>query len=431
MKTFAIHTLGCKVNSYESEAYIERCNELGYEQVDFKSASDLYLINTCAVTNTAASKSRQKIHQAISQNPNAYVAVLGCYSQSQADSLFEMKEVDAVVGSDQKDRFLKELPDLIEQRKRINYVHDLKQPIPFEDLNIQRFTRHTRAFLKIQDGCNQFCSYCIIPYTRGRERSLELERAFELAKKFVENGHHEIVLSGIHTGRYGHDHNTNLVALLKKLLEIHDLDRIRISSIEMNEVTDEFIALMKENPRIAHHLHIPVQSCSDTVLKRMNRPYDMKAFIKRIQQIRSILGNISISTDIITGFPEESDEEFEESLQNLEKIQFSFMHVFPYSKRDNTVASQMKQIHGTIKKQRAHTLNELSASYKKRYYESWINEKCQVLVETCNHGLCHGYTSEYIPVTFEGNEQFIGKCVEIRILRISVDGCEGVMEVSR
>lgn len=151
MKTFAIHTLGCKVNSYESEAYIERCNELGYEQVDFKSASDLYLINTCAVTNTAASKSRQKIHQAISQNPNAYVAVLGCYSQSQADSLFEMKEVDAVVGSDQKDRFLKELPDLIEQRKRINYVHDLKQPIPFEDLNIQRFTRHTRAFLKIQN----------------------------------------------------------------------------------------------------------------------------------------------------------------------------------------------------------------------------------------------------------------------------------------
>lgn len=428
MKTFAIHTLGCKVNSYESEAYIEKCLNLGYQQVNFKEKSDIYLINTCAVTNTAASKSRQKIHQAVSQNPNAFVAVIGCYSQSQADEISKMDGVSAVVGSDHKETFLQELEELVNTHRKVNYVHSLEKAVPFEDLNIERFSRHTRAFLKIQDGCNQFCSYCIIPYTRGRERSLDVSRILKLGAKFVENGHHEIVLAGIHTGRYGRDLNTNLVELLKEMLKIEKLERIRISSIEINEITDDLLDLMKNDRRIAAHLHIPVQSCSNSVLKKMNRPYDMETFMKRVKEIRSLIPDISISTDIIAGFPEESDEDFAQTLENVKKIQFSFMHVFPYSKRDYTVASKMNQIHGTIKKQRANELNEISLQSKKKYYESWISKKCEVLVETYVNGICHGHSSEYIPVSFKGSPEFIGHCVCVEIQEVNEGNCFAVLE---
>lgn len=428
MKTFAIHTLGCKVNSYESEAYIERCLQLGYKQVDFKEQSDIYLINTCAVTNTAAAKSRQKIHQAIAQNPHAFIAVIGCYSQAQAASIEKMEGVNAVVGSDQKEAFLKSLNDLVEKHQKINYVHDLKDKIAFEDLHIERFSHHTRAFLKIQDGCNQFCSYCIIPYTRGRERSLEDERVLQLAERFVRNGHHEIVLSGIHTGRYGRDLNTDLAELLEKLLQIDGLERIRISSIEVNEVSDRLIELMKKDRRIARHLHIPVQSCSDSVLKRMNRPYDMKQFSKRIGEIRHEIPDISISTDIIAGFADESESEFAETLLNAEKLCFSFMHVFPYSKRDKTAASKMNQIHGTIRKKRAAQLNEMSGLMKKKYYESWINKSCEVLVETCENEMCMGHTSEYIPVMFKGNASYIGHVIRVVIDKVNDSYCLGSLE---
>lgn len=428
MKTFAIHTLGCKVNSYESEAYIERCLELGYKQVDFKEKSDIYLINTCAVTNTATSKSRQKIHQAISQNPNAFIAVIGCYSQMQANGIEKMEHVNAIVGSDQKEVFLDQLDELVKTHQKINYVHDLKDKTAFEDLHIERFSHHTRAFLKIQDGCNQFCSYCIIPYTRGRERSLEENRVLDLAQRFVNNGHHEIVLSGIHTGRYGRDLNTDLTSLLKKMLEIEGLERIRISSIEMNEVTDELIELMKNDKRIARHLHIPVQSCTDSVLKRMNRPYDMKQFMERIDKIRQDIPHISISTDIIAGFADESEEEFLETIENVNKIQFSFMHVFPYSKRDKTVASKMNQIHGTIRKQRAKQLNEMSKHMKQNYYESWLNHSCEVLVEKYENGMCMGHSSEYIPVIFKGNMSNVGHVIEVVIHEVNDSSCFGSLE---
>ena len=428
MKTFAIHTLGCKVNSYESEAYIDRCLKLGYKQVDFKEKSDIYLINTCAVTNTAASKSRQKINQAISQNPHAFIAVIGCYSQAQANSVEKMEGVNAIVGSDHKEDFLNKLDDLVNEHQRINYVHDLKEKVDFEDLHIERFSTHTRAFLKIQDGCNQFCSYCIIPYTRGRERSLEVNRVIELANKFVSNGHKEIVLSGIHTGRYGRDLNTNLTTLLKELLKVDGLERIRISSIEMNEITDELIELMVQDKRIARHLHIPVQSCSNGVLKRMNRPYTIEEFKERVSYIRSVLPNISISTDIIAGFADESDAEHEETISNVNEIGFSFMHVFPYSKRDGTVASKMSQIHGTIRKNRAHQLNEISKLNKIDYYKTWIGKSCDVLVEQWLNGKCHGHSSEYIEVVFDGDVSLVGQNVSVIIKEVSDSICVGSLE---
>lgn len=428
MKTFAIHTLGCKVNSYESEAYIDRCLKLGYKQVDFKEKSDIYLINTCAVTNTAASKSRQKINQAISQNPNAFIAVIGCYSQAQSNQIDKMEGVNAIVGSDHKEDFLDQLDQLVNEHQKVNYVHELKDIVDFEDLHIEKFQTHTRAFLKIQDGCNQFCSYCIIPYTRGRERSLEESRVLELARKFVENGHREIVLSGIHTGRYGRGLNTNLTTLLKKMLSVDGLQRIRISSIEMNEVTDELIELMKNDSRIARHLHIPVQSCSDAVLKRMNRPYNMEEFKERIAYIRNQIPDISISTDIIAGFADESECEHEETISNVKDIRFSFMHVFPYSKRDNTVASKMNQIHGTIRKERAHQLNELSKELKNEYYHTWVGKKCEVLVEKYENGMCMGHSSEYIQVLFKGKPSDIGHVVSVMIQEVNDSYCTGLLE---
>ena len=428
MKTFAIHTLGCKVNSYESEAYIDHCLKLGYKQVDFKEKSDLYLINTCAVTNTASSKSRQKINQAIHQNKDAYIAVIGCYSQAVANDLESIDGVCAIVGSDHKNEFLEHLDELIEKHQKVNYVHDLTKPVEFEDLNIEKFTHHTRAFLKVQDGCNQFCSYCIIPFTRGRERSLEVNRVLELSRKLVNNGHREIVLAGIHTGRYGRDINTNLTSLLKEMLTIDGLERIRISSIEMNEISDEFIELMKNESRIAHHLHIPIQSGSDAVLKRMNRPYTISEYKERIEFIRKQIPDISISTDIIAGFPLETNEEHDETIKNVKDLKFSFMHVFPYSKRDKTVASKMGQVHGTIKKERAHQLNELSNQFKKDYYTSWINKKCHVIVERCENGNCSGYSSEYIPVIFKGNNSMIGNIVQVKINKVNDSMCIGSLE---
>lgn len=427
MTTFAISTLGCKVNSYESEAYIAKCLELGYQQVDFKDRADLYLINTCAVTNTASSKSRQKIHAAVKNNPKAFVAVIGCYAQTANEEVKQIEGVDIIVGSDSKDEFLAQLPQLLEKKQRKNYVHRLDQPIPFETLPLDHFSTHTRAFLKVQDGCNQFCTYCIIPYARGRERSMPLDEAVALAQKLVDHGHREIVLAGIHTGRYGQDIQTNLCTLLKRMLqEVSGLQRIRLSSIEMNELSEEFIQLMEKEKRIAAHLHIPIQSGSDAILKAMHRPYTIQEYIDKIFEIRKRIPQISISTDIMTGFPNESEENHQETLQNLEKIQFTFMHVFPYSKREGTAAATMKnQVHGAIKKQRAHELNALNEKYRLNYYQSKIGQVLEVLVEKQVNGECYGYSSEYIPVRFYMGEKASCEVVKVKILEASSSECIG------
>ena len=401
MTTFAMSTLGCKVNTYESQAYVQGLLELGYTEVDFKEQADIYIINTCAVTNTAGSKSRQKIHQAIRTNPTAFIAVVGCYVQTSSQEIAKIEGVDLILGSDGKAQLAKEIDQAFKQRTQKNLVHEIREVKVFEALPIHRFTDHTRAFLKIQDGCNQFCSYCIIPYARGRERSLSLDDCIQTAKELVANKHREIVLSGIHTGRYGHDLGTNLTALLKRMLnEVEGLERIRLSSIEINELTDEFLALMKADERIARHLHIPVQSASNRVLKAMHRPYTIEAFIQRIHEIRTLLPDCSISSDIIVGFPDESDEDFNETLSNLDKIQFSFMHVFPFSKRDGTVAASMtNQINGLVKKERAKLLNEKSSHDYALYQQSWIGKTVRVLFEKQDDKQAMGHASQYFPIT--------------------------------
>lgn len=430
MTTFALSTLGCKVNSYESQAYVQGLLQLGYTEVDFKECADIYIINTCAVTNTAGSKSRQKIHQAIRTNPDAFVAVVGCYVQTSSQEISNIEGVDLILGSDGKARLAAEIDQAYKQRIHKNLVHEIKDVRVFEALPIHRFADHTRAFLKIQDGCNQFCSYCIIPYARGRERSLPIDDVIQTAKELVENKHREIVLSGIHTGRYGRDLNTNLTELLRQMLnEVEGLERIRLSSIEINELSDEFLELMKNDERIARHLHIPVQSASNHVLEAMHRPYTIEEFIQRINEIRGLMPECSISTDIIVGFPDESDEDFNETLSNLDRIKFSFMHVFPFSKRDGTVAAGMtNQINGLVKKERAKLLNVKSKHDYAMYQQSWIGCKVNVLFEKQDGRTAMGHASQYFPISVQTSSNVVNQCLNVVITGYEKGMLQGVLE---
>lgn len=395
MTTFAVATLGCKVNAYESEGYIEGLIQAGLTQVDFKQIADVYIINTCAVTNTAASKSKQKIHQAQKLNANALICVVGCLVQTTQDDL----QVDLLIGSSHKKELPSKILELLHNKGKGNLVEDISKVTKFENLPIQSFSTHTRAFLKIQDGCNQFCSYCIIPYARGRERSLPLKEVITIATNLVNNNHKEIVLSGIHTGRYGRDLGIDLLTLMKELEKLEGLERIRISSIEMNELSDEFLMFMKEHEKIAKHLHIPIQSASNKVLKLMNRPYTVEQFIEKIKYIKMLMPNISISSDIIMGFPDESEEDYQETLSNLEKIDFSFLHIFPFSKRDGTKACAItNHISNVEKKKRCQSVSLLSKKHYNKYKSQFVHQEVEVLFEYEKDGYLFGHTSEYIPV---------------------------------
>lgn len=403
MIRYAIACLGCKVNTYEAGSIQETLNAKGYQEVDFKEVADIYLIFTCAVTNTAASKSRQKINQAIRQNKDAIICVVGCYVQINAENMKDNEYIDILVGSNHKH----ELPQLIERalnhQEKVVLVDDVRQDVEFEDLPLSKFEHQTRAYMKIQDGCNQFCSYCIIPNARGKERSLPLDKVLENSKQLAKK-HKEIVLAGIHTGRYGVEFGESLTSCVATMLnEIPELERIRISSIEITEISDELIALMKANQRIANHLHIPLQSGCDDTLKRMNRPYTTAMFYERIQEIRKNLPGISISTDVIVGFPQESAEEFNQTIEFIKKCKFTFLHVFPFSAKSGTVAEKMADhVTDAVKKQRVLECSQLS---QKLYYEykcTFINQSVDVLIEEYQGENSIGHSSEYCPVTIEG-----------------------------
>lgn len=429
MIRFAVSTLGCKVNTYESQAYIQGLIDLGYQEVDFKEIADIYLINTCAVTNTASSKSRQKIHQANKQNHDALIVVVGCYVQTSSKEVLEIEGVDLILGSDGKSDLVNQIKHAYENKTKTNLVHEINTVRAFEALPIHQFYKHTRAFLKIQDGCNQFCSYCIIPYARGRERSLPPDEVIKIAKELIANQHREIVLSGIHTGRYGHDLETDLLSLLKRLLnEVDGLERIRISSIEMNELTEDFLLFMANEERIARHLHIPIQSGCDHILQLMNRPYKIAEFIEKIRRIRELMPTCSISSDIIVGFPGESEADFQETLENLAEIEFSFMHVFPYSKRDGTVAATLpEQINGLLKKERARKLNELSKIGYTKYQTTWLTQEAKVLFEKHENGFLMGHSSEYLPIIAQGSKDLVGKCVTVSVVKVETDQLIGTL----
>ena len=428
MTTFAIATLGCKVNTYESQGYESALLEKGYEQVSFKEKADVYIINTCAVTNTAGSKSRQKIHAAIALNPEALIAVVGCYAQTASEQLEQDANIDILLGSDGKSRLADMIEEGLRKKRPQKLIHDVRKVNVFEALPIHRFEHQTRAFLKIQDGCNQFCSYCIIPFARGAERSLPEDEVLAIARSLSKSGHREIVLSGIHTGRYGNGINSSLCQLMKRMVkEIPKLQRIRISSIEMNEITDELLEFIKGEEKIARHLHIPVQSANTTVLKNMNRPYTIAWFMERVEYIRSLIPDISISSDVITGFPQESEEQFQDTLDNIARMRLSFLHVFPYSRRDHTAAAQMSgHLENKIKKERASRLANLSKQLYTAYKQNFIGKEVSVIFEKEKDGKLIGHSSEYLEVAAAAPLTWLHTMHTVRITALDGDllvGC--------
>lgn len=411
--TVAVYTLGCKVNLYESELIISLLKENNYTLVDFNEKADIYIINTCSVTNESDRKDRKIINEARRKNKEAIIVVTGCYSQINPESI----DADIVLGNKDKSKIIDLLDDYIKNKKQIKQIYDLTK-VEFEKMNINKFENHTRAFVKVQDGCNAFCSYCIIPYARGRIRSKDLNETIEEVTNLVNNGYKEIVLTGIHTGRYGIDKNTNLYELLKKLVQIPKIFRIRLSSIEINEITDEIIKLIKTNDIMAKHLHIPLQSGSDKILTLMNRKYDIDYFVKKIETIRKEIPDISITTDLIVGFPNETEEDFKDTIKLLNEIKFTKIHTFPYSKRKNTKAASMpNQIDGMTKKKRVHEVLDISNKYELEFYKSKLNKEYEVVKEERKNGECIGYTSNYIPVILEKNT--VSDIAKIKITEVN------------
>ena len=369
-----IHTLGCKVNNYESEYISSLLENHGYTICSFDDVCDIYIINTCTVTNTSDIKSRKTIRQARRKNKDACIIAMGCFIQASKDNIID--DIDIAIGNADKNKILDLINEYFKNKKKIvDYKDDFDSS--FEDMFIENYKTKTRAFVKIQDGCENFCSYCIIPFVRGKCRSKEFNKVIEEVTSLVNNGFKEIVLTGIHTGNYGVDIGTNFYELLKELVKIKGLERLRISSIEINELTDEVLDLIKNNNVIVNHLHIPIQAASDHVLKLMNRKYDLKTFEDRIKYIKSIKEDISITTDVIVGFPEETDEDFKSGLEAIKRIGFSKIHVFPYSKRENTKASTMKQVNDLVKKERAKEMLKLSRELEIDYFKRFLNKKME------------------------------------------------------
>jgi len=403
--TFYIYTLGCKVNTYESNYMKETLLKAGYKE-GLEDNSDIYIINTCSVTNTADNKSLKVIRGAIKKNKNAIIIVTGCLPQVRYDEVYNIDGVSIVLGNKNKSKIVEEIENF-KKNGKTKELFDISKT-EFENMKLNNFDK-TRAFVKIQDGCNNFCSYCIIPYTRGGIRSKDPNVVLDEISCLVKNGHHEVVLTGIHTGHYitkTHD----LTDLIKDISKIEGLSRIRISSIEITELNDKFLDELKNNKLLVDHLHIPLQSGCDKTLKEMNRKYDIKYFKEKINKIRSIRPDISITTDVIVGFPNETEEDFNITLNNIKEINFSKIHVFPYSRRKNTKADLMEnQVDEVTKKQRVRVLLDLSKKLEINYFSKFINKEVIFIPEVIKDGYLIGHTGNYLLVKKEGTKEELNK----------------------
>ena len=398
-----IYTLGCKVNTYESEYVINELKKAKFQLNKFDDINDVYIINTCTVTNSSDAKSRKMIRHARSLNKDACIVAMGCFVEYNKKNFKEiMPDVDIVIGNKDKKIVVDLIKDFFETKKSITKLYDDFDK-EFEDMYIEKFNTRTRAFVKVQDGCENFCSYCVIPRVRGKCRSKKLDVAVKEVETLVNNGYKEIILTGIHTGNYGVDIGSSFAELLKELVKIEGLKRLRISSIEATELTDEVLDIIKNNPVIVDHFHIPIQSGSDKVLKIMNRKYDIKYFKEIVNKIREFSPLASITTDIISGHPGENKEEFEETLKNVKEINFSKLHVFPYSERRNTPSSKLPQIPEYLKKEETETLLKLSYELEVAYMKKFLGKKLEVLFETQKDGYSFGHTSNYLNVKVVGN----------------------------
>ena len=396
MRSVGILTLGCKVNTYESEYVINILKEHNYEIKSFDDICDVYIINTCTVTNTSDIKSRKMIRNAIKKNPNACVVAMGCFIEANKD--YQIEGLDIVLGNKDKSKIVDLLDEYFTKKEKIvKLYNDPKSQ--FEDMYITNFPGRTRAFVKIKDGCENFCSYCIIPFVRGKCRSKDKDKVISEINALVKNGYQEVVLTGIHTGNYGVDLDTNFATLLKDLVKIEGLKRLRISSIEITELTDEVLEVLKTSPIIVDHLHIPLQAGSDEILKAMNRKYDLSYFFEKIKKIREIRPNISITTDVIVGFPGETTELFEQTIKTCRDLEFAKIHVFPYSERQGTKAMELpNHIESNEKKRRARELLLVSKELEITYANKFLNKQVEVLIEEDKDGYSYGHTSNYLHV---------------------------------
>lgn len=409
-----IKTLGCKVNLYESECIEEEFKKNGYEVVDEFIDADVVVINTCTVTNQADSKSRKLIRQARRENSNAILVVCGCSSQHHKNDLLELG-IDILLGTDGKMKIFNLVNEFLETREKISLFNDVRK-VEFENMSINEMNGRTRAFVKIQDGCNNFCSYCIIPFMRGKVRSKDLMQAVEEINTLVNNGFKEIVLTGIHTGAYGEGEDYDLVDLIREISKNDKLERIRISSIEITQLDDKFMNEFKNNKKICSHMHVPVQCPNDTILKLMNRKYTLDEYKAKVLELRSAREDVNITTDLIVGFPGETEEIFNSMLDECVNIGFSKIHTFPYSMRSGTKASLMKNIKDLDKKDRVDKMLRMSDMLESKYYKEYIGKVVTVLVEDGKSG----FTSNYIKVNLDKN------CPHNTLVNVKIESVDGI-----
>lgn len=433
MSSVAFHTLGCKVNHYETEAIWQLFKENGYSRTEFEKQSDVYVINTCTVTNTGDKKSRQVIRRAIRQNPDAVICVTGCYAQTSPAEIMAIPGVDIVVGTQERTKMLDYIEQYKTERMPINAVGNIMKNRVYEELDVPSFTDRTRASLKIQEGCNNFCTFCIIPWARGLMRSRDPEEVVRQAQQLVDAGYLEIVLTGIHTGGYGEDlKDYNLAQLLRDIENnVKGLKRLRISSIEASQLSDEVIDVLRDSKIVVRHLHIPIQSGSDTVLKRMRRKYTMEFFANRLDRLREALPDLAITSDVIVGFPGETEEEFMETFNFIRDQKFSELHVFPYSKRTGTPAARMdNQVDEEVKNERVHRLITLNDQLAVEYASRFEGEVLEIIPEEAYKldsasNMVEGYTDNYLKVVIPGSEDLIGKLVRVKITKAGYPYNEG------
>lgn len=423
MKKVAFYTLGCKVNTYETEAVAKMFEDEGYERVDFRhDMADVYVINTCTVTNTGDKKSRQIIRRAIRKNPEAIIVVMGCYAQMAPKEVQQIDGVDIILGTQGREHFMDYIKQYEADRQPILAVTNILKQRSFERIDVRGFAENTRAFLKIQEGCNNFCTFCIIPYARGKIRSRDYREIIEQAKELVANGYKEIVLTGIHTAGYGEDltdyHFSDLLKALST--EIIGLKRLRISSIEASQITDEVLAVLENSDIIVDHLHIPIQSGTDSILKRMRRKYLTDHYEQTIKKLRAIFPDLAVTTDLIVGFPGETAEEFVQTYDFIKKIGYSELHVFPYSMRTGTPAARMpEQVPELVKSARVSRMIALSDQMAKAYASRFEGRILDVLIEEVDKDdpeYVIGHTTNYLRVRFKGDATLIGDIVPVKII---------------
>ena len=423
MKKAALHNLGCKVNAYETEAMQEMLEQAGYEIVPFKEGADVYVINTCTVTNIADRKSRQMLHRARKLNPEAVVVAAGCYVQTQGEREIDPC-IDIVIGNNHKKDLVRILREYEENREkdRAGEIGDINMTKEYESLHLTRTGEHTRAYIKVQDGCNQFCTYCIIPYARGRVRSREMQDVEQEVRTLAGNGYQEVVLTGIHLSSYGIDFDgqRHLIELIRAVHEIEGIRRIRLGSLEPGIVTEEFAEALASMPKICPHFHLSLQSGCDAVLKRMNRKYTSDEYYEKCRILRKYFDAPALTTDVIVGFPGETEAEFQESYDFVDKVDFYETHIFKYSKREGTKAASMPdQVDEQIKAQRSARLIELGEKKRKAYEKKFIGRTVEVLVEEeaviDGKNVQTGHTKEYIKIALDSEENLRNCIVNVQI----------------